>query len=232
MEKKLVDTYEFEKFEPTSNNIVFDRKQFDPEKDYVHRKILNVLRMRGSSRFFSCGWEKWTGRKSGRRKISSAYEVLPIIHNEAKDKVLIDAGCGNSADSDFFAENGGTGIGLDLFPRTEQTVYPKTSCNPNEFVHKRKSSFQIQDICERWKLDDNYADFILCNAVLDLMTESDRILFYKEVSRVLKPKGILSVNFIRLRNGHGFNLGDEFINMEASGLKPFHRPSTMILATK
>jgi hypothetical protein len=81
-----------------------------------------------------------------------------------KGMTVIDAGCGDSGDVDIVVENGGMGIGYDLFPRRETYEFGAT-INRKALTWKRSSQFKIQDICERWPNEDQSVDAVISNAL-------------------------------------------------------------------
>lgn len=207
----------------------FDRKTFDPINNEKEKRTLGRLRGPGGGRFFRLGWEKWINNKWCKNTNSSALSALNP--SEIIGKTVIDAGSGDSADADIVSIFGGKGIAFDLFPRKESYHFPKSIHSPNGFVFYRKSDFKIQDICESWEIEKYSVDVVLSNAVIDLMSIPDRILFYKEVHKALKTGGILSTYIIHLKNGHGSSIYHERMNMESCGFKTEMRKS-VIIATK
>ena len=135
---------------------------------------------------------------------------------EYKRKTVVDAGRGDSGDADLVTENGGIGIGYDLFPRNETYEFGPTAFRP-AFILKRQSRFKVQDICETWPNEKQSVDIILSNAVLDLLTEEEREVFYRECFRVLKKYGVISMSFTQLRNGHGYDVITERERLRLSG---------------
>lgn len=195
----------------------FNRKTFDPVNKHGHAIALSVLRGPGGRRWFLQGCEDATGRRNSGLKASSSLSLgINSLSGPLEGKTLIDAGCGDSGDADFWVENGGdTGMGYDLFPRKETHDF-------GDYVHKRKSTFRIQDICEPWPNENGSVDLIICHAVIDLLAEEDRALFYTECVRVLKEKdGVLVVKLIPLINGHDYNYITEMDRMESCGLDSY-----------
>lgn len=196
-----------------SDDNKFDRFTFDPVNNYEDRTGLTNLRKVGKSR---CEYMAMSLQRNNththRNAVSTALGALPIV--DCTDKVLIDAGCGNSADADYFTRSGGKGIGYDLFPRSEYLY------KSNYFKQQIKweSEFYIQDIAEAWPNSDDSVDYIVSQAVLDLLQFEDRKNFYKESYRVLRTGGILSVLFIPLKLGWGYSPREEIASMKEAGL--------------
>jgi hypothetical protein len=199
---------------------LFDRKSFNPEDDPHDRKVLNILRSRGGKRFFTRAWETWTGVTHHSPTKTSCLEMCPL--GAGRDRVLIDAGCGDSPDADIWTDEGGIGIGYDLFPRKEKIELP---ISPSRYTLNRTSQFKIQDICERWPNEDRSVDVILSHAVLDLMDQSDRFLFYVQCERVLKGKNddsLLIIKYFPLSCGYGtFKKNHDQEVLEEAGLETF-----------
>lgn len=189
----------------------FDRKTWNPKEHLSHLKSLNRLRAVGHSRFFHQAWEAWRAGEHlcHGRVISVALDALGLTKERIEGKLLIDAGCGDSGDADFFVAKGGKAIGYDLFRRKETYTFGMSRVSPNGFTFNRKSDFKIQDICEKWPQEDASVDYVVCNAVLDLMNQADRCMFYMECARVMKVGGGLAIAFNHLKNGHGYNLAEE-----------------------
>lgn len=116
---------------------------------------------------------------------------------------FVDAGCGCSADANIAAERLGYRkcYKIDLFSITSGNPYFDRGMKKSD--KKNKITFIQGDICERQAIPDNSVDLIVCSAVIDLVPEKDRVLFYKEAYRMLKPGGQLSISITHLKNGYG-----------------------------
>ena len=167
-------------------NTPFDRSNPEPPP------YLTSLRSRGSRRRFqsnpqmSCyAWYKGPVFSTALR---NAQELA------VNRRTFLDAGCGNSPDSDLMLGVGfSESIKVDLFP-PEYTEYAP------DFG---KTSFIQGDIC---KLSDyvppESVDMIGCSAMLDLMNLADRSLFYCEAYDVMRPGGVLTIYYQWLVHGH------------------------------
>lgn len=170
--------------------VPFDRHNKRPP-DYLER-----LRTRG-------WWRMWdyTYRDLGKDSIyyrSSAFREAQF----APKGVFVDAGCGWSADALIASYAGYTkSYKLDVHPLKDRNNIGEARLRKAETEQGVK--FIQHDICERWPFKDNSVDLISCNAMIDLVPEEDRQLFYKEAHRVLKPGGQLSISVVNLKNGYG-----------------------------
>lgn len=182
--------------------------------DYLH-----ILRKQGSRRQFRLVWQAANNRykEFPQGTVFSYYDWMSKAHKElynvkgslAKEPtgVFLDAGCGNSPDALIATLTGyQKAYKVDLFPPTYYasiSYWPKLEFDAEE---KRKEVEYIKgDICEFVPLEDNSVDTIVCSAVLDLVKPGDRILFYQQAYRLLKPGGLLSVYMVFLKNGYGYN---------------------------
>lgn len=122
--------------------------------------------------------------------------------------VFVDAGCGYSADALIASAAGyAKGYKIDLFPLKGWNEYLERDMRQAE--KERNIRFIQGDICERQNIPDNSVDLICCNAMIDLVPQEDRVLFYKEAYRMLKPGGQLSICVVRLVNGHWTDIFEE-----------------------
>lgn len=120
--------------------------------------------------------------------------------------VFVDAGCGFSADANIAREKLGytKAYKLDLFPIKSDNPYFDRNMSKSDT--RNKITFIQGDICEGQPIPDNSVGLIVCSAVLDLLNEDDRVLFYKQAYRMLKPGGQLSLYFVHLANGYGYDI--------------------------
>ena len=93
---------------------------------------------------------------------------------------VIDVGCGPGVMVEAVLARGGTFEGLDLSP---EMVHEATE----KFGHLKNVSFKTGDI-EALDVPDDYADQVICMAVIEYLKSPDRAL--AEISRVLRPGGI------------------------------------------
>lgn len=176
----------------------FDRHSSKPPS------YLDRIRSRGRYRMCELSYSDFRGNGYPNKYNdwkSVAYSELYMSTLNEERGTFVDAGCGDSPDAIIARLDGyKRAVGLDLFPQFSFTA---------RYFKQHGARFKIQDICERWPFKDSSVDGISCSAVLDLLTEDDRVLFYKEAFRVLKPRGKLSCYFVNLANGHGTDVVTE-----------------------
>jgi ubiquinone/menaquinone biosynthesis C-methylase UbiE len=93
---------------------------------------------------------------------------------------VVDVGCGPGVMVEAVLARGGTFEGLDLSPEMVHEASEK-------FGHLKNVSFKTGNI-EALDLPSNYADQIICMAVLEYLKTPERAL--AEIARVLRPGGI------------------------------------------
>lgn len=96
--------------------------------------------------------------------------------NEWKNKIAIDIPAGNGATTEILSEIGCRVEPYDLFP---------------EYFMLKTPECRRADIVERIPVDDNYADFAICQEGIEHF--SDQLKVLKEFNRVLKPGGQLLI---------------------------------------
>lgn len=146
--------------------------------------------------------------------------------------VLLDAGCGESADADIALLTGyHKAYAVDLLPPL------------NPFT-KFRAIFMLGDVCERLPIRAHSVDAIVSNFVIPLMSKEDRLLFYAEAHRLLKPKGVMSIAAGPLSSGYGhddtepgfanscFMLRKECRRLQEAGFKIARRYADGIIVTK
>lgn len=171
----------------------FNRKDTEP---HPH---LSRLRNRGWTRareLVDTNFKGYDFPNKFYRLRSQAYSELDFVARDRKLGTLVDAGCGDSPDAVIGKLDGyKRTFGIDLFPQTfGKHVYGDT-----------RAKFIQGDICEKWPFKAGEVDGIISNAVLDLMSDEDRLLFYKEAHRVLSIGGVMAVSIVNLKCGHGID---------------------------
>lgn len=239
-------------------NTDMNRPQFDRENPDAY-KVYNLYTTRQQGR--ARARELWRAMRSDHRfKLpesnrwhlrvenpyygmrSTAFEELQVTYCRAfqpptwpKNSVLIDMGCGDSPDAVIAKKMGvKTAYAIDLFEPSKSVWGPLIDDAMQPVSHQANGiKFIKADYCEHIDLPDGCADMIVCSAALDLTDPLDRLLFYEQCYRLLKKGGGLSIYFVKLKAGHGFDLAVERERIKAIGFKlyrnytggfVFHKP--------
>jgi len=102
------------------------------------------------------------------------------------DPVILDVGCGDGRHCVLIEKNGGKALGIDLsrgMLKEAQTYYPQ-------------GDFQHMDMCNLL-FNDNTFDGIWSSGSIYHVPKSEVRKVIKEFKRVLKPTGVVAVNFKR-----------------------------------
>lgn len=193
----------------------FDRKTFDPVSNERHAAILANLRAFGRKRLERTLHSRAIRNYPDYCKSTALRWAEKVDKMEGEGRVLVDLGCGESADCQIAENRGFTTHGFDL-------ILPRDETSAAAF-----QTFTLADVAERIPLDDNSVDIALCSAMVDLIEPIARQRFYDEVARVLKPGGLFSCFIQWLVPGYGFDSGEEhqcagnagfvFLSRKASG---------------
>jgi len=132
------------------------------------------------------------------------YHVKRYIEKNAsqyKDKVVVDLPAGTGISSELLHKAGAKVIPMDLFP---------------DFFKAEGMTCQFANLAQRIPLDDNSADFILCQEGIEHM--SDQMHTFKEFNRVLKPGGKLilttpNYSSIKSKLSYLLNEGEHYSKM-------------------
>lgn len=208
---KIGDFVKFENVpQRTRSNIKFDRHSPEPP-NYIDR-----LR--------SKGWWRTIDYIGNHRRYSGypehASTALRQAHYYDEGKWdFLDIGCGDSPDALVVMEQKSyrSAYKVDLF---EPLQWQRgVNLSAIEFEKREKEQgveFIKADVCEGIPLPSRSIGLICANAMIELIPPQDRILFYKECYRLLRPKGILSVTCVSLVNGWIAD-SDEVYNAEKAG---------------
>lgn len=210
------------------------RKAFDRHDLEYSKQFLGRLRGIGRRRRWNFDDGKYDSGHSNRYHgvRSTAFSELHMVRgfNNKNQGVFWDAGCGESADADIALVTGyKKSYAIDLFPPL------------NEFVHF-KADFMLGDICEKTSIRKSSVDAVCSNWVVPLMCQADRVLFYKEVWRVLKKGGYLSVAGDMMSSFHPeetptrqttyFQISKERERLEELGFTILHKTANCVVAQK
>ena len=119
-----------------------------------------------------------------------------ILNNKQRfeDKVVVDVPAGTGISSETFFKVGAKIEALDLFP---------------EFFKMKEIECRKADILQGLPLEDNHADFVLCQEGIEHMP--DQIKTFQEFNRVLKKGGSLLIttpNYSSMRARLAYYLGE------------------------
>lgn len=183
-------SYGHERFDP------FDRRTFDASDNAsMDAATLRRLRSQGHSRRFWYTRRVDPWRRHGHNHMRCCCSLaLEAIGKTGRERgVLLDLGCGDSADAAIAAEWGYDATGIDLFPPTDYEVRAEDL-----------APFARADVAERIPFPDDSVTAAICQAMVDLIEPEARPRFYAEVFRVLKPGGLFALNGISLAHGYGY----------------------------
>lgn len=146
-------------------------------------------------------------------------------------KVILDAGCGDSPDCAYAIKQWGfeRGIKLDLFDIGLDNEYATRDLADLE---RGKVDFFRSDICENLHAQDETVSLVTCNAMIDLVPVADRPLFYELAWRALEPGGVMSIAYIPLVNGYGWNGWDELRSLRAQGFEHINAGKKSIIIVR
>jgi len=157
-----------------------DRKQIDRElTDIVrsrepHRESgeceLAKQRRMASKRFYSVA--------RGSRRFVQGW-----VKERAKDKRVLDYGCGNGANAILAAQNGASAVGIDISPVSIKNCREDATAASVQ----QRTSFLVMD-AESLTFDNDYFDIICASGVLHHLDIGNA---YSELARVLKTDGEL-----------------------------------------
>ena len=134
----------------------------------------------------------------------------------SKDHVILDAGCGNGRNMEYFIRNE---FNVSGFDRDEPLIQNLKKKHPDTI-------FSIDDI-NHTEYDSEQFDRVICNAVLHFAANKIQFIEqFTELLRILKPKGVL---FIRMTSDIGI---ENLISYLGNGVYKIPDGSTRFLITK
>jgi len=107
--------------------------------------------------------------------------------------LILNVGCGDGRDNVHIEKSGGKAIGIDLSEgmlKEAKSLYPK-------------GDFRKMDM-RKLLFDDNYFDGIWASGSIYHVKKSDLDMVIEEFRRVLKPEGVVAINF-KLGKGEGLD---------------------------
>lgn len=133
------------------------------------------------------------------------YRFLALCNESGMEKTILDCGAGgDSPPLSLFASYGYTTRGIEM--NVEQIK------RANQFAAERGQDLNIQrGDMRQLPIDDESMSFVYSYNSIFHMRKSDVNKAINEMKRVLKPNGLLFVNFLTLKDfrvGDGVDLGD------------------------
>ena len=157
---------------------LFSRKTFDPEN---HDDAVTLVQLRSQ------------GAKRMRDRLPST--SLRWALSQIQSGVLIDCGCGDSADVLLASKAGFQATGFDLFPPSDD--------------FRGTFTFVRTDVVDLIPVEANSVDLVICQAMMDLIEPSARNDFLKEANRVMKSGAIFCCYLQWLEPGWGLDVPEE-----------------------
>lgn len=133
------------------------------------------------------------------------YRFLALCNESGMEKTILDCGAGgDSPPLSLFASYGYTTRGIEM--NVDQLK------RANQFASERGQDLNIQQgDMRQLPMDDESMSFVYSYNSIFHMSKLDVYEAIKEMKRVLKPNGLLFVNFLTLKDfrvGDGVDLGD------------------------
>ena len=123
-------------------------------------------------------------RRAHLGKPSKALSTVLSEFKKRKGSLILDVGCGDSGDRIVAASRGFITYGIDLFPISLR--------NTQGFLFGNANALPFAD---------GTFDAVICHAVLSLLSPDDRVRFYDEAARVLRPTGVFAIKRAAEREG-------------------------------
>lgn len=130
-------------------------------------------------------YDSSVGDKGDRQHEKVINPIVLKLLGDVKNKIVLDAGCGNGYLAGMIAKKAKKVIGVDFTDRLIDLAKDK--------LNLKNLKFFVSDI-KKLSFPDNYFDLVLCNMVL--MDINCPLTALRELSRVIKKKGILVVSII------------------------------------
>jgi SAM-dependent methyltransferase len=174
---------------------------------FVPRDIEQLRRTR-NLRLIPCEDNRRGGKLSYAEwaHVIGIFQTLLQLHVAKKARLeMLDVGCGTGllgiAAEPLLAE-GGHYVGLDVMAADIEFCRAHYPSTPFEFIHfdiHNPAYAPAQDKTNRpWPLDDARFDVVTALSVWTHLNESDARFYFREVSRVLRPKGTALITFFIL----------------------------------
>lgn len=180
---------------------------------------LTQLRSRGDRR-------SWLYPEMPRWSYSAATGSIRESFLPMNRSIVVDAGCGNAPDALWAIDhlNFKAGIKIDLYEVHRYREIRELEAGRVEFIKG--------DVCEEQPIADESVGLVISNAMIDLIPVADRPLFYKQCYRMLQPGGLLSIAYISLKAGYGWDYLAELEVLRRIGFTQLNRGKNILVMRK
>jgi malonyl-CoA O-methyltransferase len=136
------------------------------------------------------GYERWSKTYDKDKNILIAIEERPLLDSigQARNKTILDAGCGTGRISLKLLNKGAKVFGIDVSPYMIKKAETKVSKYPK---YKGKSEFKLASVY-KIPYNDCKFDLVVCNLVICHLKNLNKAV--SEMSRVLKKSGTLIIS--------------------------------------
>lgn len=165
-------------------------ERFSSELSKINDKYSNKLSFGRSSLnwSFSSEWEsffeedmKKTWNWTVKDRFEQFFQETETVESEIKDKIILDAGCGNGTLTERLSLSGGTTIGFDL---SESVMFAEKN-------RKSKNLLYVRGDLQKLPFKDEFIDIMVSNGVIH-HTPNTRNTF-NSIARTIKPMGKLYI---------------------------------------